>query len=1114
MMTQEHEQDNNGGLSPREFLRARRPERFSDSVVGVGSVLDRQILEYQLESLTSRSQEIDFEDFARRMVEHEICPNLIPHTGPTGGGDSKVDTETYPVSDGLSFAWYTGIGREAAGERWAFAFSAKKKWLEKARTDVAKIAATQRDYRKAFFVSSRFVSDKTRAQIEDELRTAYHIDVRILDRSWILDRVFRSGLENLAIDALKLSPSLRKMVQTGPLDLQRQRDLEELEARIKEGSRQGRLGIQFVADCIEAAELSRGLDRPRVETDGRFLRAQRAAESHGNTHQRLVAAYQRAWTTYWWYEDFGSFPDLYSDVEKQASGSENAYDFELLFNLWVLLQALVRTGTVTEVAAQLGSRTKNLVAQLERLSAVAARPSAALQARTLRLQMSLHMGILSAIPLEIDKALKELGEVVRQCSGLAGFPFEPLVEVLTEVGRFLGDRPEYNELFEALLKSSSTRGGEVTAARLLCKRGAEQLRQDRPYDAIRSLGRALGLLYKHESRHDLVRALYLCGSAYERVGLLWAARGALVTAASVATSEFWTYADVTTMQAGCYNRIKWLELQLGRLPHALAWHEIDICVKNVLADQGYAAAYLAQGEIEFGMILGILILKTDPWQLKHLSRLPDVLDKMGLDSSAIALRFALGYENALPDKLVPNIRDERQAFFAKWRDQPAAEDIPSAPALYECRTVTLESRVLGCRVTLESENRPACCLLAESVLAALESLLATGLTDRLMAREPVLKITIRRSEFVGKPFSFELTEPEGIPHVIIRCGDFDPHSIALTTQGEIKAELSKLLTLVFARVFLHGEIEDVITKLFRDEKALERALHFSGSFITLGNVLGHSPKTSISAWALPSEKEYPLRRSEAWDFADRRAAEGENTGGLKPELKPGHGEVPKEILTSERIKHTDIKTVSFIRETLWNRAKWSGTGFLWDEGDSAPPVLALAFKEADAARLIFSHWRKEIGSQDRDEMLRVSIIRHMDKNSPHSYRVIIGINPSVVFSESETKQGIMISRINTMVPSSDYNLTQFLQSFKQIGGYFLAPAVIEEEMSPLLPLLETCIAKRDLFVREAWEIGRHDPDCMGIKPDDDPSIPHEQANAPVLELLTWLRARESSTAGE
>jgi hypothetical protein len=170
-----------------------------------------------------------FEHFARRLAEREICPNLLPQTGPTGGGDSKVDSETYPVADDLSLGWFIGIGREAASEGWAFAFSAKKKWQEKVRSDVAKIVATGRGYQKIFFVSNQFIRDKARAKVEDELRAKHGLDVRLLDRTWILNKVFGNGHEVLAIEELEPSTSTRREVRKGPLDVRRERDLEDLE---------------------------------------------------------------------------------------------------------------------------------------------------------------------------------------------------------------------------------------------------------------------------------------------------------------------------------------------------------------------------------------------------------------------------------------------------------------------------------------------------------------------------------------------------------------------------------------------------------------------------------------------------------------------------------------------------------------------------------------------------------------------------------------------------------------------------------------------------------------------------------------------------------------------
>src|SRR5205085_6787281 len=141
-------------FSPSKFIRARRPEIFSDSRT-VGEIhLPREVFEYHLDTLTSRKQETEFEHFCRRLAEKELCPNLLPQTGPTGGGDSKVDAETYPVADVISLRWYEGVARSADRERWAFAFSAKKKWRPKIQSDVENIVNTGRGYKLIYFITN------------------------------------------------------------------------------------------------------------------------------------------------------------------------------------------------------------------------------------------------------------------------------------------------------------------------------------------------------------------------------------------------------------------------------------------------------------------------------------------------------------------------------------------------------------------------------------------------------------------------------------------------------------------------------------------------------------------------------------------------------------------------------------------------------------------------------------------------------------------------------------------------------------------------------------------------------------------------------------------------
>src|SRR5215469_9225288 len=95
-------------MRPSTFMRRRRPYLFSDSKIISAPKLTREVLDHQLETLTNRKEENEFEHLCRRLAEKEICPNLRPQTGPTGGGDAKVDSETYPVSTEIAQRWYEG----------------------------------------------------------------------------------------------------------------------------------------------------------------------------------------------------------------------------------------------------------------------------------------------------------------------------------------------------------------------------------------------------------------------------------------------------------------------------------------------------------------------------------------------------------------------------------------------------------------------------------------------------------------------------------------------------------------------------------------------------------------------------------------------------------------------------------------------------------------------------------------------------------------------------------------------------------------------------------------------------------------------------------------------
>ena len=72
-----------------------------------------------------------------------------------------MDTETYPVAEEISSRWYQGVSDLAGNERWAFAFSAKKQWKGKVKSDIENIVNTDRNYKLIYFITNQFIKAST-----------------------------------------------------------------------------------------------------------------------------------------------------------------------------------------------------------------------------------------------------------------------------------------------------------------------------------------------------------------------------------------------------------------------------------------------------------------------------------------------------------------------------------------------------------------------------------------------------------------------------------------------------------------------------------------------------------------------------------------------------------------------------------------------------------------------------------------------------------------------------------------------------------------------------------------------------------------------------------------
>jgi len=474
--------------TPSTFMRQLRPENYSDTTERTSYLLDAAVFGHHLDTITSRNQTHDFEIFCRKLCERAICRNLRPQTGPDGGGDSKADSETLPVSDEIIALTY--VGEPNAGkEKWAFAFSAKEKWLAKARSDVDGIAKMERNYKRIIFVTSRYAKAKVRAALEDELTKKHGIEVTIHDRSWIIQQVIEFDRKDIAYNYLHVGQEIVDASNLGPADYSRTRQLEAIEKSFLDPDSFSGMERQGVTESLLAAKLSRSLERPRPETDGRFQRAIRLGDAHGTYRQKLEARYEALWTVVWWFDDYNELNLNYDAFEVLVIDSDHAINLEFLSNLLQMLYNAVAHSDFGRERCDLDARAARLKTRLEAVSANKERPANGLWARTLLLLGRLNAAMLARDADGIVPIWPEFSEILAQARGLGEFETTRLVNLIEAAGNAAGNDPAYNSLIEEVADFVSERTGEAEGALVLLKR-AQKLDFDDHFEMIRLLGKA------------------------------------------------------------------------------------------------------------------------------------------------------------------------------------------------------------------------------------------------------------------------------------------------------------------------------------------------------------------------------------------------------------------------------------------------------------------------------------------------------------------------------------------------------------------------------------------------------------------------------------------------
>lgn len=1057
--------------SSKEFLKHRRPNEFSSSnVIEVGE-LDRVQLEYYLTTLNTRSQELEFETFAKKLCEKIICPNLLEQTGPVAGGDGKTDTQTFPVSEQNHLLWYTGSNNNSHKERWAFAVSTQKTWKAKCQKDVKKIIETDRGYVKVFCISNQSIKSNQRSQLEDDLTKEFSIDVRILDLSWILDEIFKNKLEFLAIETLSIPTNYKREVKLSADDYEKQNELDRLNNVVNSTVDAAKVTHLQIDLFLEIAILSKELEKPIFETQGLFDRAVRVAEEFGTSQQSLEASYQYAWAAFWWFEDFNLFKNNIEITFKKLTDDTNSENWEKIVNLLTIY--IGKKGVVDiDKAFKVGDIYQSTLEVLGDIAEDHSRPSNALMA-------NVHLYLLQLTIQFQDKEycaemLRKTLAICRSAQNLIGFPFEKIYKLFSELDIIFDEYQDYEEILDYFTEQSNLRSSEVKTARLQLDRGIKRLNNNKPYQAIKFLGKAVAGLNKKETYDEMTKANIILSNAYSKVGLQWASRASLLFSASLLTNYFHKEQLILPSNVKVFWQIAWKELLLGRIPLSLNWAELAFICSNAIDDKYIDAEKLTI----FDGCIAHLLLNCSVEQIKEFECLPDILDKLQLYSSYGVLIYLLGYEDKFKEEFEVSDLNDHIKTLLMIRDADIKH--PTSKILSTLgKSNVYSTKVAGCLFSVNFPNKSPFIELSESILTTIENFFSTSLIDKVYTKTPILKINIIGDDDKNNIISHDFkVSPQGVV-VDIYYSNFNWENLDLKKQEFIFNWFCKFVLEILIKIFHVPDTEKFLETALKDDLAFTRSIAFSTCMGAIYNVMGKdSHKKLLDLLNGDHTTKYRLVRKNAWDHDWPKIKKTESK-----KFEMGDYRNTPKFDDPESIRHDHIGMSSLIKPELWDRAKWCGLAFSYIPNHI--PTIFLMF-ESEGGIDVFMDLYSELSSIDEMEKLRLSIIRGISKDHPTHYRVHLTENPNI---DDQHKLFMMLSRMNTMQPQTDQNWNSFEQEYKKAGAYNLSFGLLKNNQFFVDPDFEkTLILKKEIIIKNAWEVGMNDIDRVALRPDEIPLI--------------------------
>jgi hypothetical protein len=470
-------------------------------------------IRFALENLSERNGQHEFEHLCRHFARHRICFNVLPATGPVGGGgDQGRDFESFRTFiQGLGSGKFGGA---AEGKKLAFACSLQKEVNRKIRSDVASIMSHRESIDIIYFFSSRPVSISKRHSYQAWARKTYKVELEIVDREALAEQLSDPEIFWIAVSYLNVpseifpplgnandfyndkKSSWTKSV-TSPAHYS---DFVDLKQCWRYALAEMPQDIPFWLDLLQKFEKSQVGKTfwPQVAYEIIVLIARQRRSFRGQEDRLRV--YFTEVRKFKFPDEVENATVVLSYMVAMYRLGEISMEGEEIHRVWVELRDKIDNGIKKPLSKN------QLCLWLE-----------------LRSSLSFTGGVTIETLPNIDETFSIWLRIAEECRNAPTFPVKKFHDELFDYIKLIGEHQKFDEILDKLRPEIGSRTGEAALAESHFRR-AEQFDNQKQYiRAIRELHNAKVKWFVGETLEQSTNCSILLATCYSRLGLHYAA---------------------------------------------------------------------------------------------------------------------------------------------------------------------------------------------------------------------------------------------------------------------------------------------------------------------------------------------------------------------------------------------------------------------------------------------------------------------------------------------------------------------------------------------------------------------------------------------------------------